>query len=142
MNEISNYCVSLTAIDCCMCGGTYAINECYRTNRQQDGRTWTCPYCGNSIGYTKSEVQKLREELARKDRRIQNLHAAHDQTKAELRETELRRRAEKAAKTRMQNRVANGVCPCCRRTFKDLAAHMHTKHPQFIEKPINPVTSV
>ena len=25
----------------------------------------------------------------------------------------------------------NGVCPCCTRTFPNLAAHMKTKHPDF-----------
>jgi hypothetical protein len=27
--------------------------------------------------------------------------------------------------------VANGVCVCCNRSFKNLAAHMQTKHPEF-----------
>jgi rubrerythrin len=26
-------------------------------------------------------------------------------------------------------RVKNGVCPCCNRTFQNLMAHMKTKHP-------------
>ena len=36
--------------------------------------------------------------------------------------------------TRIKKRVANGVCPCCNRTFKDLAAHMSTQHPDYIEQ--------
>ena len=33
--------------------------------------------------------------------------------------------------TRVKRRVGNGVCPCCNRTFKNLADHMTTKHPDY-----------
>jgi hypothetical protein len=29
--------------------------------------------------------------------------------------------------------VANGVCPCCNRTFQNLARHMAGKHPDYEE---------
>ena len=44
-----------------------------------------------------------------------------------------RTRGQKAAKTRIKNRIKNGVCPCCNRTFKQLAAHMKNKHPEYME---------
>jgi hypothetical protein len=34
---------------------------------------------------------------------------------------------------RIQKRTAAGVCPCCNRTFQQLARHMKTRHP---EQPI------
>lgn len=34
---------------------------------------------------------------------------------------------------RMKLRTANGVCPCCNRTFKGLAAHMKRKHPDVVK---------
>jgi len=55
----------------------------------------------------------------------------HDQTRADRDHKEAQRRAEKAAKTRIKNRIGNGVCPCCNRTFKDLASHMKCKHPEY-----------
>lgn len=45
-------------------------------------------------------------------------------------------RAVKAAGTRaskLKLRAANGVCPCCNRTFKQLAAHMSSQHPKYAE---------
>lgn len=36
-----------------------------------------------------------------------------------------------ATKTRIKNRVKNGVCPCCNRTFENLARHMQAKHSDF-----------
>lgn len=59
-----------------------------------------------------------------KDRNAQ-LVAQLDQTKAEL-------RAQKAAATRAKKRAANGVCPCCNRTFKQLARHMVGQHPEYV----------
>jgi hypothetical protein len=33
--------------------------------------------------------------------------------------------------TRIKKRVAAGVCPCCNRSFKDLARHMAGQHPDY-----------
>lgn len=32
---------------------------------------------------------------------------------------------------KLKRRVKAGVCPCCKRTFKQLVAHMKHKHPDF-----------
>lgn len=37
----------------------------------------------------------------------------------------------KGVATRLKNRAAHGVCPCCNRTFQQLARHMSAKHPDF-----------
>jgi len=39
----------------------------------------------------------------------------------------------KAALTRMTNRIAFGVCPCCHRHFDNLQRHIATKHPEFLK---------
>ncbi len=123
--------VKLTEISC-GCGGVYAIAESHRTKMHQEGGCWTCPYCQCSWGFAnKGENARLKRELEESRVHRNNEIARHDQTKAELRETELRRRAEKGAKTRIKNRVANGVCPCCNRSFVNLARHMHNQHPAF-----------
>lgn len=44
------------------------------------------------------------------------------------------RESVKAQSTRLRkvkDRVKNGVCPCCNRTFVNLQRHMHTKHPSY-----------
>ncbi len=40
-------------------------------------------------------------------------------------------RAQKAAKTKLKNRIKHGVCPCCKRTFQNIAKHIATKHPGY-----------
>jgi len=47
---------------------------------------------------------------------------------------EMERRRVSAARgrvTKIKRRVQHGVCPCCNRTFSNLASHMKTKHPEF-----------
>lgn len=41
------------------------------------------------------------------------------------------RRAAEGRTRAVKRRVAAGVCPCCTRTFQNLAAHMQNKHPGF-----------
>jgi hypothetical protein len=126
--------VELTTMSC-SCGGIFAICEAYRAQRQKYGGHWWCPYCGNQRVYRKTDIQRLQEQLEAEQRRAIQERQQHDQTKADLRETESRRRAEKAAKTRIKNRMAKGVCPCCNRYFADLHAHMHIEHPDFTDEP-------
>lgn len=124
--------VEFTKIDCGVCGGVYALTEKYRERAQQYGTSWNCPYCQIGWGYSgRGEIQKVREERARLERQLTNERARHDQTRADRDHTEARRRAEKAAKTRIKNRIAKGVCPCCNRTFVNLQRHVASQHPEF-----------
>lgn len=41
--------------------------------------------------------------------------------------------AQRGVLTRLKNRVAAGVCPCCHRSFKQLSEHMKMKHPDYTE---------
>lgn len=121
----------LITIDC-KCGGVYAIQDRHYENCRQNGLSWSCPYCKTGWGFFgNSENSRLKRELEQARSSIAFARAAHDQTRAALRDTEHSLRAQKAAKTRIKNRIAHGVCPCCNRTFKDLAAHMNTKHPNY-----------
>jgi hypothetical protein len=125
--------VILTQINCGECGGTYAINERYRAQRQQKGDGWTCPYCKCSWGYfNNGDNAKLKRDLEEANRRVefQRDQAAMERKRRES--AEHRERAQKAAKTRIKNRIANGVCPCCNRTFLDLQRHMSTKHADYV----------
>jgi Asp-tRNA(Asn)/Glu-tRNA(Gln) amidotransferase A subunit family amidase len=81
------------------------------------------------VGRTTEE--RLRADLNRQRELAGYLAAERDQAKAEA-------RGQKAAKTRIKNdrdrirdRVGAGVCPCCNRTFKQLARHMQAKHPDY-----------
>lgn len=117
--------VELSEINCGECGGTYAINERYRAQQYIKGGVWTCPYCKTGWGYSgNSENAKLKKQLEEeKQRKLDALARANEATAGWD-------KAERALK-RHKTRSKNGVCPCCNRTFKQLALHMANKHPEF-----------
>ena len=92
-------------------------------------------YCayghGSVFAEGESDLDKMRRERDRLDQRL----AERDDEIArqrELREgTERQLSATRGVVTRIKNRVGHGVCPCCNRTFSDLARHMGTKHPTY-----------
>lgn len=127
-----NTTVELATIHCGCCGGTYAINERHRAQCYQEGGSWHCPYCRVSWGYANNnENAKLKRELEAERKRKEWAEQEARNQAGLRRQAEHRERAQKAAKTRIKNRVQHGVCPCCTRTFENLARHMATKHPGY-----------
>lgn len=124
--------VELTTISCGHCGGTYAINERYRKQKHEEGGSWNCPYCQIGWGYSSNgENAKLKRELEA-ERKRREWFEKNARSEREARETTQRRLiAQRGASTRLRNRIKNGVCPCCTRTFVNLKQHMTTQHPDF-----------
>lgn len=78
-----------------------------------------------------TEADKLRQE---RDRLAQRIAERDDEVKRQRERAEAAERRSAAARgqvTKIKNRVGNGVCPCCNRTFDNLARHMHSQHPTF-----------
>lgn len=125
----------------CWCGLQHAVPESLhdaQLRQFNDDKPMTAIYC--PLGHTwypagETKAAQLQNQLQQEQARTHRERAAHDQTRAELQTTERRRRAEKGAKTRLQKRVANGVCPCCKRTFQNLQRHMDAKHPEYGSSP-------
>lgn len=115
-----NETITLTKIDCGECGGTYAINEARRQKCAQDGSSWTCPYCRVYWGYSNNnENARLKQQLEQKERELRS-------AKCDI----INERLAKEQADRKLKRVNRGVCPCCNRSFQNLARHMSTKHPE------------
>lgn len=91
-----------------------------------------CAY-GHGMHFPEGENEetKLRRE---RDLLAQRIAERDDEIKRqrEMREaTERQLSATRGLVTRIRNRVGHGVCPCCNRTFADLARHMAGKHPTY-----------
>lgn len=117
---------------CCQCGMAFAMTEDFQSRRLKNrGTSFYCP-AGHSQHYTgKSDVQKERE---RAEQIQQRLEAQRRQTAIHRRAAEHARRsaaAEKGHRTRLKNRIAKGVCPCCNRHFQNLHRHIASQHPDF-----------
>jgi hypothetical protein len=124
-------------ISCYKCSCMFAVPRSVRRRWLDSGSTFYCPN-GHDQHYTESSVQKLEKQLAEERRRrefAQNNAAAE---RAARERTERSNRAIRGATTRIRNRIKNGVCPCCTRTFVNLQRHMQTQHPDF--KPTHVLT--
>ena len=71
------------------------------------------------------ERDRLKQQLAQKDDEIRDSYRRVEQ------ETERAVRAEKS-QARLMKRASSGVCPCCTRTFSNVARHMKSKHPNVV----------
>lgn len=134
---------NLTTETCSCCGVLYAVEAPFLEDRLKDKRTFYCPNGHQQTYQGKTETEKLREQLAEERRGRQraekNVAYWSDEAKAEReRAAHERRRANgyKGHATRITKRAKAGVCPCCNRTFKQLAAHMANKHPTFTPQPL------
>ena len=127
MNSAKDLYTDLKAIQCTSCGVFHAIPTAMYDHKLDYGGYWYCPN-GHRIGYGEGNLSKqLQKEKTRRQWAEDN--AARSRKQAD--QSERRRIAQKAARTRLKNRVSAGVCPCCNRTFKQLAAHMKNKHPEY-----------
>ena len=125
-----------TLITCtCWCGMRCAIpTELYDAAQCNKNKWIYCPI-GHSFCFTKNKATILEEKLDNVEQKLLNERRLRNQELAshDREVTTLTRRAsaQKGANTRMKNRIAAGVCPCCNRTFQNLARHMGNKHPDF-----------
>ena len=116
--------VYLVTEQCCNCGMTFAMTQDFQERKLKDRESFYCPR-GHSQHYTgKSETQKLKVQLDKTQKQLaQQLSAT-----ANLR---VQRDSIHNTYNRMRDRVKNGVCPCCNRSFQNLRDHMKTQHPEF-----------
>jgi hypothetical protein len=104
----------------CWCGIHLAVpDNLLRFAKNHKDHSIYCPI-GHKFIFTESFEEKLEEELRR-----------HRATRDLLKQEERSHTATRGHLTRQRARAKEGVCPCCNRTFKQLAAHMKNKHPDF-----------
>lgn len=117
-------------VDTCWCGINHAIPKALKSKQEEDHRNGvrqTDIYCPLGHAYViagKGEAERLREQMEQVERRATSLISQLDQEKAS-------HAATKGQLTKTRKRVANGVCPCCNRSFVQLSRHMKTQHPDF-----------
>jgi hypothetical protein len=58
-------------------------------------------------------------------------------TRAEIKHLRKSRDGLRGVLVKTQRRVASGVCPCCTRSFQNLARHMDGEHPNYVP-PVQP----
>lgn len=118
-----NYESQLQTKTCPVCFIVYAAPALLFEKKMEKGGDWYCPN-GHSLIFTETEVDKLKKKLAAEQSRV-------EMYRRENQEKERSIRALKGKITKTKNRIAHGVCPCCNRSFQNVARHMKTKHPDY-----------
>jgi hypothetical protein len=126
--------VTLVTIECGGCAMVFAVPRGFYDDCRNEGQSFRCPNpkCKwPSQSYTESTVQRLEKQLAAEKRRAEYAVTARKWAEEQRDHAEARRRAAKGQVTKMKNRAAAGLCPCCRRHFENHERHMASKHPGF-----------
>lgn len=114
-------------IVCCRCDLKFFVPSEWRAKCADDENLWWyCPNGHRQHYPGKSDEQKQRERAQFAEQRARRVEEERDSLKYSV-------RAQKAAKTRLKNRIKNGICPCCNRSFANLKRHMDGQHPDYAE---------
>lgn len=114
----------LEVTDCCSCGVEFAMPARLLRERRENGGGFYCPN-GHRLVYKTPTTERLKKKLESAEARAR--HEADQREAAERSNAALR-----GANTKLRNRAAAGVCPCCHRSFQNVARHMSGQHPQFV----------
>jgi len=125
---------TLVVLHCYKCRCAFGITADHY-ERAQRSRTveFFCPN-GHGQVFTRTREQELQAQLEREQRIRRTIESSLTHTRDQLDATERSLRGHKAAKTRIKNRIAAGVCPCCKRTFQNVARHMQGQHPDYASR--------
>lgn len=124
---------TLEVQDCVECGMQFGVPSDYDQRRRNDRATFYCP-AGHPQQYTgPTEAQKLRKQAEQLERRLAN---EQEYARSLYAEKEAEKRAHATTKgqlTKTRKRAVNGVCPCCSRSFANVARHVKHVHPEAVE---------
>lgn len=128
MARTLNYSQRLVVEVCCKCGIAFAIPEDFQRKVRRTSESFYCPE-GHQQYYPggKSDEAKIKELENELRRESDNAEFWRGQEAIQKR----RVAAAKGRVTRIKNRIANGVCPCCNRHFENVERHMKNQHPDF-----------
>lgn len=135
----------MTHMECGKCGISFMVPASFKKEQRELGSRggWSCPN-GHRRIYRKSDLEEAQEQFdyqkAQLTARVDQLEASRIHLTQQNTTLEYQRRAAKGQLTRMRNRIANGVCPGCHRSFTNVRRHMKTKHPDMLKKVDTEVT--
>ena len=119
--------------ECPTCGVRFAIPHNLLASLRNSKAMFYCPN-GHPQSFRQSRTEALEAELkAERERR----ERAEDLARRRREEADVLRRTKQQTLGKLRalkGRVKNGVCPCCNRSFAQLAKHIATKHPDYAKE--------
>lgn len=124
--------VVMENIECGGCGLPYAVPQQWLAEKRNSGAGFRCPN-GCPRVFRKTELDRVKEKLEEQTRVATELaERARVAERAEQQATEARLKTQREL-DKLRKRTSAGVCPCCTRSFSNLARHMKTKHPEQVK---------
>ncbi len=120
---------TLVVVQCGVCDILFGLSQAKYDRCFNTGEGFFCPNGHNF--YSQPENARLRRELEQAKRIRTNLEGDVAWEQREKGRIGAQLRATKGVVTKIRRRVANGVCPCCKRHFVNLKRHMSGQHPEF-----------
>lgn len=126
---VINETIKLVKEECCVCAMVFAMPLDFYNRCRDKGpdKSFFCPN-GHSQSYRNS---RLKQEIDRLADENQQLQQSRFSLQNQLTEKEMALKKLNNSIKLKDKRLKAGVCPCCNRTFKQLANHMKSKHPEF-----------
>lgn len=121
-------------ICCTTCAQHFGVTTNFARSRREDGQNFYCP-SGHHNYYGETEVARLQRALDAKKRREEILEAEVNRQREYKEAAQRSAAAAHGQVTTIKKRVANGACPCCKRSFADLHRHMTSQHPNYATTP-------
>lgn len=115
--------IETVSMECCSCGTAFVLTNAKYRRCKDEKESFYCPN-GHSQSFVQSEIQKLQKQI---DQEKRNVAYERDRAERHLKSST----ALKGEITKLKNRIGNGVCPCCNRSFQNLKRHLECKHPEF-----------
>jgi len=129
--------VEYSVITCCKeeCGFQFALPFCFTERLKENHNSFYCPKCRTGQFFPQKSDKEILES------KLKRVQEERDFFMDQSSRNERRLTAHKGVITKVkkklnsaEQRVANGVCPCCNKSFKNVRLHMRSKHPGFIKK--------
>jgi hypothetical protein len=119
---------------CANCGITFGAPGFFLDKRRENHQTYYCPN-GHSLWFPQqSDAEKAQAEAEKYKKLWKDEQRYASEVLSERNAAQKQLRAAKGQMTKLKQRVANGVCPCCHRSFVNLHRHMAGQHPDYTKE--------
>jgi hypothetical protein len=117
---------------CGQCGLSQWIGEAQQDMLRANNQTFYC-LMGHARQFPKgeSDTDILRREVVRLKQDQAYLEDMRRQAEERAETEKKRAQGYKGHAAKLAKRAKAGVCPCCNRTFSNMAEHMKTQHADF-----------
>lgn len=131
---------ALIRIICYRCKTDFGLSEThYRAAKASEKVEFFCSYGHGQVfreGPTEADLlrrerDRLKQKIAEKEDEARMAWKTAERAGEERQAAERRASAARGQVTRLKNRAAAGLCPCCNRSFVNLQRHMAMQHKDF-----------